>query len=83
MDGSSADDQYVHAVRRVRDRNELATAMAVTLELDLSASEVVTVRERLDRLVADRKLASGRQNWEFMASVLPSTTGETYYWLVD
>ena len=77
----------VDAVRRLRARNELATALAVTRELGLSAdaegSDLGTVRGRLDQLVADGRLASGKQDWQFMASVLPSATGETYYWLVD
>ena len=83
MDGTT-DEAYVAAVRRVRARHELATALAVTRELGLSAdaegSDLGTVRGRLDQLVADGRLASGKQDWQFMASVLPSATGETYYW---
>ena len=83
MDGIT-DEACVDAVRRVRARNELATALAVTRELGLPAdderSDVGTVRERLDQLVAGGRLAAGKQDWQFMASVLPSASGETYYW---
>jgi len=83
MDGIT-DEACVDAVRRLRARNELATARAVTRELGLSAhaegSDVGTVRERLDRLVTDGRLASGKRDWQFMASVQPSASHKTYYW---